>query len=162
MSKILTETKNPTNLKYDSWYNEFYGDWLLNPPNPYFNPTLKECIQIEINNDKFIDTNQFVEDLKYDISGRHKEFILMNNSFQKNKELLIKYEQNQLSCELEVEEKELEFIRLTKKLIEKCFLTLDKGYLITNQLFILDKWFDEPPELSVFEIDVEDDEDDSF
>ena len=161
MSKILVETKKPTNLKPDSWYNEFYGDWLLNPPNSYFNPTLKECIQIEINNDKFIDTNQFVEDLKYDISGR-KEFILQNNSIQKNTELLIKYEQNQLSCELEAEEKDLEFIKLTKKLIKKCFLILDKGYLITNQLFILDKWFDEPPEVSVFEIEMDVDEDDSF
>lgn len=77
MSGILIGIEKPTNIKPDSWYEEFYGDWLLNPPNPYFNPTLKECIQIEINNDKCIDTNQFVEDLKYDISGR-KEFILLN------------------------------------------------------------------------------------
>ncbi len=156
MSKILIETKKPTNLKPDSWYKDFYGKWILNSKNPYFNPTLEECIQIEIDNDKSIDTNQFIEDLKYDISGR-KEFILLNNSYQKNKELLVLYEQNHLSCELEADEKDLEFIKLTKKLIEKCFLTLDKGYIITNQLFIFDKWFDEPPEVSVFEIDVEDD-----
>lgn len=138
------------NVKPDSFYVDFYGNWILNPRNPYVNPTLEECIQIQINYDKMIDNNQFIKDLKYDISGR-KEFFTLNNTFQKNKELLIKFEQNHLSYELGTDEKDLEFIELTKKLIKKCFLTLEQGYLITNQLFILNRWFGDDD----FEEDIE-------
>ncbi len=168
MIKIEDDVFYNPNLKPESFYKEFYGKWIVKQYMQYFAfgikfyvKTLEECIQLQKEHDEMIDTNQFKEDLKYDISGR-KEFIIQNNSIQKNTELLIKYEQNQLSCELEAEEKDLEFIKLTKKLIKKCFLILDKGYLITNQLFILDKWFDKPPEVSVFEIEMDVDEDDSF
>ena len=130
------------NKKPDSWYNDFY-DKLLDFPSPYFNWDFKERIQIVINYDKIIDNNKFMEELKYDISGR-KEFINQYNTFQKNKELLIIYEQNQLSFELKAEnEDEEDFSKFTKELIKKCFSILKQGYLITNQLFLLGKWFED-------------------
>jgi len=53
MSKILVETKKPTNLKPDSWYNEFYGDWI----GEFYSglPSLEECIQFQKDYDKNID-----------------------------------------------------------------------------------------------------------
>ena len=135
MSKILVETKKPTNLKPDSWYNEFYGDWI----GEFYSglPSLEECIQFQKDYDKNIDNNQLETQkiYRYDC----KEFIIKNNTFEKNRELLIRYEQQQLSHEVEGEERDLKL----QKLFNKCFEVLEQGYLITSQLFIFYVWYDE-------------------
>jgi hypothetical protein len=96
MSEILTEIEKSTNIKPDSWYEEFYGDWILEFYKGL--PSLEECIQFQKDYDKAIDNNQVETPkiCKYDC----KEFIIKNNSYEKNRELLIEYEQQQLSYEV--------------------------------------------------------------
>jgi len=129
------EIKNPTNIKPDSWYEEFYGDWIIEFYKGL--SSLEECIQFQKDYDKAIDNNQLdtPKICKYDC----KEFIIKNNSYEKNRELLIGYERQQLSYELEEEKGDLEI----RQLFNKCFITLEQGYLVTNQLYIFNIWFDE-------------------
>ena len=132
------EIEKPTNIKPDSWYEEFYGDWILEFYKGFH--SLEECIKFQKDYDKAIDNNQ-VETPKI-CEHDCKEFITKNNSYEKNRELLIEYEQQQLSYEIEGEKLDLEI----RQLFNKCFITLEQGYLVTNQLFIFYKWFESDEE----------------
>ena len=138
MSEILIEIKNPSNVKPDSWYEEFYGDWILEFYKGLH--SIDECIKFQKEYDKNIDNNQLETPkiCEYD----YNEFILQNNSYEKNRELLIIYEQQQLLYEVEGEKKDLEL----RQLFNKCFEALEQGYLITNQLFIFYIWFESDEE----------------
>ncbi len=131
------------NRKPESFYKEFYGKWIVKKYMQYsafgitfYVKTLEECIQLQKEHDEMIDNNQFKEDLKYDISGR-KEFIIQNNSYQKNKELLLLYEQNLALLNSKYGEQEPEFMEHVNRLIKKCEEILKRGYLVTNQLFLI-------------------------
>ena len=151
MSKITNRNEHITNLKPDSWYKEFYGDWILEFYKGIH--SLEECIEFQKDYDKGINNNQFEPPKIYEYDC--KEFIIKNNSFEKNRELLIKYERQQLSYEVEGEKRDLKI----QKLFNKCFDTLEQGYMITNQLFIFNIWFEEEFEIEdEFEIEVDDED----
>ncbi len=149
MIKIEDDVFYNPNLKPESFYKEFYGKWIVKQYMKYFAfgikfyvKTLEECIQLQKEYDEMIDNNQFIENLKYDISGR-KDFIIQNNSYQKNKELLEIYEQNLTLLNSKYGEQEPEFIEHINKLINKCKESLKHGYLVTNQLFLISRYVED-------------------
>ncbi|MFW9971343.1 MAG: hypothetical protein ACFFDF_14210 [Candidatus Odinarchaeota archaeon] len=143
MEKILNRSGKTTNVKPDCWYKNFYGDWIM---NFYIGLTpVKECIEYQKEFDKCIDKNQLEKPKKFKYDC--KDFITENNSYEKNRELLIEYEQLQLEIEIEGEPRDLEL----QQLFNKCFLVLEQGFLITNQLFIFYKWFDESEEYNYYD-----------
>lgn len=127
-----------SNVKPDYWYKEFYDKWIL---EFYENYTLEEIIQRQIDLDKMINTNQFEKDESFDTLGL-KVFVIENNSYQKNKELLNRYKQNQILFASKYKKDNPELFELMEQLINRCNEALEQKYLVTNQLIWLEGWLD--------------------
>lgn len=122
------------NRKPDSWYDDYYNR------EEYFNSIysgilyFNEHIKLQKEYDEKIDNGQYLErKTEYIIQG-YKEFIIENNSFKRNKEILDIYKNLGLIYE------STRGSNYLNKLIKKCLLALEQGYLVTNQLFILHDW----------------------
>lgn len=122
------------NRKPDLFYKEFYEDWILE----YYIGlnSFEECIKFQKEYDEKIDNNQYLDyPSKYKIQG-YKEFIIENNSFKRNKEILSVFKRHQIAYESEAGD----YDQYLSELINKCILALKQGFLVTNQLFILRDW----------------------
>jgi len=127
-----------SNVKPNSWYVEFYGDWIL---EFYENYNLEQCIRRQMNIDKMIDKDQFEKDEKFDTLGL-KGFVMEINSLQKNKDTLNKYKQNLILFTSKYGKDNSELFELMEQLIDKCEEALEQKYLVTNQLIWLCGWLD--------------------
>ena len=121
MSEILIETKNPTNIKYDSWYEEYFkleNDYILKHPEEPFKYT--------------INTKEY--DIMADKNQTHREidgFLQFEekNNLEINKELLLQYKKDLESLKFwktikdtdEIENDSMEYCILQTHLkLDKC------------------------------------------
>jgi len=139
MSEILIETENPTNMKPDSWYEEYLkieNDYLLKHPEAQSKIPLTTIREIK-EFDAIADKNQ-----SHDFVSGFLQFEEKNN-LETNKELLVQYKKDLKSLKLwnsindinEIKEESWEYYLLqTYFKINSCFEALKRGYLITAQL----------------------------
>jgi len=135
MSKI--KTGNPSNIKPDSWYKEYFkikNSYLLKYPEEQIPlTTIKEIKGYDVMADK----NQ-----SHDHCSGFLQFEEKNN-LETNKELLAQYKKELESLKLwksikdidKIDDNSWEYYLLqTSFKIDKCFESLEQGYLITAQL----------------------------
>lgn len=134
MSEILIEIRKPTNIKYDSWYEEYFkleNDYILKHPEERFKYTI-DTKEYDIMADK----NQ-----SHDHCSGFLQFKEKNN-LETNKELLLQYKKDLESLKKwkpinidKIEDDSMEYCMLQTHLkIDKCLEALERGYLITAQL----------------------------
>lgn len=135
MSKSLIKTKNPTNLKPNSWHEEYFkleNDYILKHPEEPLGYTI-DTKEYDIMADK----NQ-----SHDRCSGFLQFEEKNN-LEINKELLVQYKKYLESLPLWKSIKDIEeidneseqyCILQTSLKINKCLEVLKKEYLITAQL----------------------------
>ena len=155
MSKIKTE--NPSNIKPNSWYEEYFkleNDYLLKHPE-------EQDLPIDIKKyDIMADKNQ-----SHNYCSGFLQFDEKNN-LETNKELLVQYKKDLESLKLwksiknidEIEDDSEKYCMLQTYLkIDKCFEALEQGYLITAQLEdIMDEteeyWYNEETSKPILDI----------
>lgn len=141
MSEFLIETKKPTNIKPDSWYEEYLeneNSYLLKHPEEQIPlTTIKEIKEFDV----LADENQ-----SHDHCSGFLQFKEKNN-LETNKELLEEYKKDLESLKLWKSIKNMDkiddkindnsgeyYLLQTSFKINKCFEILKQGYLITAQL----------------------------
>ena len=155
MSEI--KTKNPSNIKPDSWYEEYFkleNDYLLKHPEEQYPPI--DIKKYDIMADKNQSHNYCSGFLQFD----------EKNNLETNKELLVQYKKDLESLKLwksiknidEIEDESKQYCMLQTYLkIDKCFEALEQGYLITAQLEdIMDEteeyWYNEETSKPILDI----------
>ena len=139
MSEILIETKKPTNVKPNLWYNEY-----LEIENSYFlkHPEFQEQFPL-ITKKEIKEFDVMADKNQSHMCGYGFDEFEEKNNLVKNKKLLVQYKKDLESLKLwkfikdidEIEDGSEQYCILqTSFKINKCFEALEQGYLITAQL----------------------------